>query len=540
VIRPADIYPRATLAVVTRLRKAILWLGIVNASLYSALLPLWEGFDEPAHYGYVESLWQTHRLPVLGRTTFPADVLASFRYAPGSYLMRRWRPETVTYEDWYRLTGAQRGDLRARLEALRAGGPPGAETNYQAHHPPLAYIPLAAIDHVLFGWPITTRVLILRLTCAVCSVVLVFFGALALCRELRLPPRCTDALLFTLFCAQMFYGATAHVANDWLAVALAAWCFAAVAAYVNGPGGRRPFAAAAWLALGLLTKAYFLAIGIWYAAVAAMMTWRGYGRAKPVLLGAALVAAAAGPWYVRNLAVYGNLSGTYEAFTGVGVRQALAAAPQIDWPAAAGTLARGSLWMGNNSGTSFSRATLDLTLVLLALAVAAWAARAKSIGPAEKAVFAGIAVYVLAMAYAVCSAFACEACSFRQASPWYAQVLLVPVLALAWLGMARWGRIGAGLAMGTVALWTWILVATWVVKLFPMYSGAGPAPMHAGDLWNWYAHRAAANATAFSQTVLVPAPVLYIGLLLSLGLTVTLSIAVARGLGGPEERKLIP
>ena len=48
--------------------------GLVNACLYSALLPLWEGFDEAFHYGYVETLWQTHRLPVLGRTLLPADV----------------------------------------------------------------------------------------------------------------------------------------------------------------------------------------------------------------------------------------------------------------------------------------------------------------------------------------------------------------------------------------------------------------------------------------------------------------------------------
>ena len=45
-----------------RLRHAIMMFGILNACLYSALLPLWEGFDEAFHYGYVETLWQTHRL----------------------------------------------------------------------------------------------------------------------------------------------------------------------------------------------------------------------------------------------------------------------------------------------------------------------------------------------------------------------------------------------------------------------------------------------------------------------------------------------
>jgi hypothetical protein len=44
---------------VTRLQIAILSFGIVNASLYSALLPLWEGFDEPAHYIVVTSTPRT-------------------------------------------------------------------------------------------------------------------------------------------------------------------------------------------------------------------------------------------------------------------------------------------------------------------------------------------------------------------------------------------------------------------------------------------------------------------------------------------------
>lgn len=243
-----------------RLQRAILFFGIVNASLYSTLLPLWEGFDEPAHYGYVESLWQARRLPVLGRTTFPEDVVASFRFAPGSYLMHRWRPETITYEDWYALPGAERGYRRVELDSLRPDGRASSEPNYEAHHPPLAYALLSSIDRSISGRPITTRILILRLFGAVCSVVLLFFGAVALCRELGLSEPFASTLLFTVFCAQMLYATTAHVANDWLAVPLATWCFASVSAYINSPSGRRSFIASRRLALsgapheGLLSR----------------------------------------------------------------------------------------------------------------------------------------------------------------------------------------------------------------------------------------------------------------------------------------------
>lgn len=514
----------------TRLQLAILSFGIVNASLYSALLPLWEGFDEPAHYGYVESLWQTHRLPILGRTTFPTDVIASFRFAPASYLMHRWLPETTPYEQWFALSRAEREHRRAQLDSLRADPGANTQTNYEAHHPPLAYLPLSLIDRFISGSPITARILIIRLFAAICSAGLLFFGAVALCRELALAEPFACALMFSVFSSQMFYGATAHVTNDWLAIPLATWLFAGVAAYINKPGLRRSLAAAAWLALGLLTKAYFLAFALWAAAVVVAMIWRGYTRLKPMLLGTALVVVVAGPWYARNAVLYGNVSGTYEAFTGVGIKQALAAAPRINWPAAAGILARGSLWMGNNSGTSFSRATLYMILVLLFLAIAAWACRSTQIRPAEQTVFAGIAIFIVAIAYAACSAFACRDCSFREASPWYTQVLLVPLLALAYLGMSRWNRLGRGLAIGVVALWTWVLFATWTVKLFPMYSGAGSAPMHVRDVWDWYAHHATARATDLSLTAQAPAPVLYGGLLVSITLAAVLSIAVIRSL----------
>ncbi len=512
---------------------AILSFGIVNASLYSALLPLWEGFDEPAHYGYVEALWQTHRLPVLGRTTFPSDVIASFRFAPGSYLMHRWLPETTPYEEWFALSGAEKEHRRAELDSVRPDVGTNTRTNYEAHHPPLAYFLLSLIDRSIPGSPITVRILIIRLFGAIFSVALLFFGAVALCRELALTEPFGCALLFGVFSSQMFYAATAHVTNDWLAIPLATWLFAAVAAYINNPGINRLLAAAAWLAFGLLTKAYFLAFALWVAVAVVAMVWRGRTSARSALIGTALVVAIAGPWYARNALLYGNVSGTYEAFAGVGIKQALAAAPRINWPAAAVILARGSLWMGNNSGTSFSRATLYIMLVLVFLAIAAWARRPTLIKPGEQTVFAGIAIFIVAIAYAACCAFACSNCSYREASPWYTQVLLVPVLTLAYLGMSRWNRLGRGLANGAVALWTWVLFATWTIKLFPMYSGGGAAPMHLRDVWDWYAHRAAARATDLSLTALAPAPVLYAGLGVSIALVATLSVALIRSLNSP-------
>ena len=48
-------------------RIALLLCGALNAILYAGLLPLWDGFDEPFHYGYVQYLRTHGSLPVLGR-----------------------------------------------------------------------------------------------------------------------------------------------------------------------------------------------------------------------------------------------------------------------------------------------------------------------------------------------------------------------------------------------------------------------------------------------------------------------------------------
>ena len=513
------------------IRKAMLLFGIVNAALFSALLPLWEGFDEAFHYGYVESLWQSRRLPVLGATRVPYDVAASLRLAPVSYIVKRAIPEATSYDVWFALPVGERERRRRELERL----PPEARTSsgadYEAHQPPLAYALLAPVDWLLAGLPLTVRVLVLRLICGVGSVVLLFFGAAALCRALGVPEPFATIALYGIFCSEMFYATAAHVANDWLALGASAFFLAALARFVRTPGRRPALEASAWLAAGLLTKAYFLLFALLAVGVAAMLLWRRRAQVVTLLPGAALVMLLAGPWYARNVALYGNVSGTQEAYDGIGIRQALAAAPRIDWLATGGYLARASLWTGNNWFNSYSRTTMDVALGLLALGMAGWAGHRRVVQSAEWAVFAAVALFSAGVAYACCTVVADRGGAVAGASPWYTQVLLAPVMALVSLGLARWKRFGRLLAGALVTLWAWILLGAWTLKLFPMYSGGPTFAMRARDVWNWYAHGAAAHARDLSLTALAPAAWLYAGMALSVALTAWLGGRLMRALG---------
>src|SRR5580700_9176037 len=101
--------------------------------LYAALLPLWEGFDEAFHYSYVETLWQTRRLPVLGSTLVPEDVFKSFRLTPVSYVVHRWIPEATSYENWLLLPRVEKERRRTELDLLRPERHCSSRPNYEAH-----------------------------------------------------------------------------------------------------------------------------------------------------------------------------------------------------------------------------------------------------------------------------------------------------------------------------------------------------------------------------------------------------------------------
>ncbi len=448
-------------------------------------------------------------LSVLGRTLVTADVAQSFRVAPVSHVVQRWIPDATTFETWFSLPESEKELRRRQLDQLRPELGSSTRPNYEAHHPPLAYLPLALADWPLKGLPLTQRVLILRLVGGIAATLLVYFGARTLCRAFEMPDQWVNATLLTIFSSEMLYATIAHVANDWLAVGISV-CFL-------GALRRSTLRTAAWLAAGLLTKAYFLPFVL-------LMRVRG----KKALPGVLLVVALAGPWYARNIALYGNVSGTQEEFEGFGVRQALAAAPKIDWVATTGFLARSSLWTGNNSFTTFSRSTLNIVLALLFVALAAWMCHRKLVRPAEWVVGSAIVLFSIAVAYATCAAFAHTKGEVAGASPWYTQVLLAPTLALAYLGMSRWRRAGRAVAAATIAIWTWILIATWTIKLFPMYAGAGAVPMRVHELWNWYRNEAWSHAHDLSLTALAPAPLLYAGMMLSIILGILISAAVIR------------
>jgi hypothetical protein len=273
-----------------------------------AFLPPWEGFDETAHWSYIQEMADTGRGPVYGVDRLAADL--------GAY-KGPWPYGVASPDKTYRAYG-QAGAPRV------AGGPtryaPGADMNWQAQHPPLYYALMAPVYRLAQGLGWIDHLLVLRLA----SFALAFAGfAWGVWATARRPLDAADRVgvwtgpimaAWPLFFPQ-FFPEFARLGNDSLSLLLATAAWVLTLRLLSPKGG---WASAALLGvalgLGLLTKAFFLPIS---AGVGVLLLVRWWARRTPQALGQAVLAGAValaigGWWYLAKQATTGSLVGSDE------------------------------------------------------------------------------------------------------------------------------------------------------------------------------------------------------------------------------------
>jgi len=449
-------------------RGLLIAYALINTLLYSTLLPLWEGFDEPFHFGYVQQLASAGGFPDARTARLSGEVGASLLLAPASAATKQNLPQVVSFDQFFAWPESGRQEARKQLDQI----PPDLRRqssqflNYEAQHPPLAYLLLAVPERILARIPLPPRVAILRIIAAGAGALLLLAAAERLFSQLGLPEPYRTAALFCMLSSQMLWATLAHIGNDWLAVPLAVWTLVALNLDALNRTG---FRAALYLAAGLLTKAYFLClIPLLIGIYALQRRWRDFMIASAILCG------IAGPWYARNFFLYGDFTGMQEGRAGIGVRAVARSITLPHWPAVIAFTARTSIWTGNNSFRTFSSGTLNLMLGACLLALVLWAASRHT--RTEWVTCGYCALFLSAMGYyAVASSIHTHGAS-KGPEPWYAQVLPAPLLGLTMLGTSRfgtsgWRRIGPFTAALLVMVSGYILAATYFVKLIPLYGG---------------------------------------------------------------------
>lgn len=474
------------------------WLALGLAHL--SFLPPWEGFDEPAHFSYVQQIAAMGTWPARHENFLSADIEAYLRVGPMPY---GTLPPAATYERFFK----EPPETVAAVERLLQDSParrrtyaPSRLVNWERKHPPLGYALLVPVFQLTAGRAWAVQIWWLRATAylaAWAALAIVVAGCGVLARRADGAERAAwqwagVGVVLWPACFPGWFPAMARLGNDGLSALVASLLWLALVVgerRVAAPASAAIFGAI--LGLGGLVKAYFLAIA---PAVALYVLSRRdlEPRKSHRLAAAALVlgiaAAVSAWWYLENGQPYASV---LLARRGGGLAAALIERFSFHaWIRGHAALLASFSWPGS---WSFARPPYVFFLPLAGLAAvvsgaAAWTVRRAA--PAHPAlvplwlaapVAAALSYYVL-----VWVALTGEG---RLAAGYYLHVLAGPLGTMVGLGVGTlWserrlrrllaGLIGCALAFAAAMTWAQILLFAGLLTKSPdrFYTAAAALP----------------------------------------------------------------
>jgi len=245
---------------------AVWFLGLA----FIAVTPPFEGFDETAHWSYIQEMADTGHGPAPRIDHLSGDVDAY----PGP--MRYG--ETAPFEQTGRLT------YRRFHPGRDLGGPThfaqGRDLNWQSQHPPLYYALSVPVYQAARGLGWVDHLFALRLFAFVLAFAGYVIGVMAADRYARLAdpnlgPSTGVIVAAFPFLFPQFFPEFARLGNDSLCLLLASGVFALVLRRLaKGPQWGDAVGIGVLLGLGLLTKAFFAPIAAGVGAVLALQALR--------------------------------------------------------------------------------------------------------------------------------------------------------------------------------------------------------------------------------------------------------------------------
>lgn len=300
------------------------------------MFPLWEGYDEFAHFGVIRAMAEKGKLLAPRDQPGQRDVEESIKLVPVPWQWRGWEVfrSSLTQEDYWALPPEERHRREARLRDM----PPGWEREdstggisaYEAVQPPLYYWLMAPALYAVKGCGLLAQVMWLRwigVAMASLAVPLTFGIAVSVTRRESVALGCATVVgVMPGFAIN-----AARISNEPLCIVLfTLLIWLGLRILKRAPDAGSASALGAVLGLGLLTKAYFL------TAVPPVLLLLCYKYRKAwvdALTTCVVTVAMAGWWYVRNVVTTGTISGQPEAIVlrGRSIAALLPAAFHIPW-----------------------------------------------------------------------------------------------------------------------------------------------------------------------------------------------------------------
>ncbi len=469
---------------------------LARAIFYCSMLPIWEGYDEWAHFAVIRTMAQGELL-VARNQPVPRDVEESLRIAPVPWELRYLPAPAATQDVYWTLTASERQQRERQFREMPAGWrneEGGLFTAYEALQPPLYYWILAPVLRFMGGAALPTQVLVLRwLTAVIASLAipLVLLVARDVFGEERVALGCAAVVsLMPGFALDI-----ARVGNEALAVVLFTgliWLL-----LKNSPRG-----AAGLLALGLLTKAYFLT-----AIPAVVVRVR---RHWWVLL--TLVAAVSGWWYVRNVVTTGTISGLSESvmLRNLGLPGMIRRVPSVPWRTAVDSILFSHLYFAGWSSLMVRSWMYHVFYLVAGIAAVGliWQLRKQSI----RWLIAVYGLFWIGQLYNVLLLYLSKGLPGSMGWYMYAVVAAEVVLCVAGFGrFRRWAAVAGAILFGIFDLYTMHAVA------IPYYTGmirhkanAALTALHISDF------RAVGFSAAFERLAINKGPLVSTPLLIGL------------------------
>ncbi len=298
---------------------SLLFMGLFHIST----TPIFEGFDENAHYSYIRQIAYQGKISKRGENLLDQTVVdyqGPVSYSSG---VPPFNGGMVYQKFFNRHDLVDSYIVENRQNTPPISFSPSLIENWQYQHPPLYYALMAPILKLVDTEPLVTQIFALRSLSYVLALVGVALGIMSVMQRKLTGIVTQDApplLGFVIYpiLLPMFFPEFARIGNDSLCVllvGLVAYLLSKLLA--NGEGIKLSLAVGVTLGLGLLTKAFFIPIS---AAICMFFLIKFFADGYPdervinkvsVLLWIFLpTIAIGGTWYAYNYLILGDFSGS--------------------------------------------------------------------------------------------------------------------------------------------------------------------------------------------------------------------------------------
>jgi hypothetical protein len=335
----------------------IVWLSFVLRGIfYCSAFPIFEGFDEYAHFAVIQHIFFHHDIPNPRLADSSRQIAESLKLVPVAWVLRDDAEGLLSYEAYWRLSVPDRLERQARLRTL----PPAWSSVdavprlplYEAQQPPLYYWILSPLYSSVQSLDLPTQVWALRCASLLLASTVIPIGFVT-ARRVFSDHRAALGVAIVIASMPQLAMDAFRISNDSLSVALGGMAVYAVTTLWNSPPDLiRGMLAGLAIGAALLTKAYFLALLPWAAIVLLDVLFRDSQQRKAAgwQLAACLTTclAVSGWYYWRVLTLTGTLTGEQNDIGAQTSHLSLTHAVRImPWRPIFDFIAVSHIWLGN-------------------------------------------------------------------------------------------------------------------------------------------------------------------------------------------------